>query len=85
MLHIAACRGGPVFAKNAIACYDRLLRENGSDAEIRLDGPVDGLFSDGEIRVRLGRRVGGSDPFLVQSLYTPASDMRINENYLSLT
>jgi len=81
-LLIAGCRSEGGLANKVIEFYQDLLTRNGSSDQIDFTLNIDDQFSDTETHVRLDRHVNGSDVYLFQSLYDPASGMDINEKYM---
>ena len=82
-LLIASCRSGTSLAEGVVKEYRRELQEAGSGDEVVFLPDIDRNFSDTETSVRLERHVGGSDVFLLQALYDPASGRSIDQNYMA--
>jgi ribose-phosphate pyrophosphokinase len=82
-LLIAGCRSGAYLSAETVARYKALLSEAGSQADVQRLESIDKQFSDTESCVRLESHVGGTDVFLFQSLFDPASGRDIDQNYMA--
>lgn len=82
-LLIAGCCSGTYLSTRVVQQYEALLRKAGSNVEVLYLDNIDRQFSDGETCVRLDSHVGGRDVFLFQSLFDPASDRSVDQNYMA--
>jgi len=82
-LLIASCCSGSYLAREVIRRYKELLAETGSEDDVLHLEDIDRRFSDSETCVRLGAHVSGYDVFLFQSLFDPASDRSVDQNYMA--
>ncbi len=82
-LVIASCRAGGDLSRRIVNEYNALLKEAGSDETVTYLPAIDSQFSDTETRVRLKEHVGGSDVFLIQSLYNPRLSNGVDHNYMA--
>jgi ribose-phosphate pyrophosphokinase len=82
-LLIAGCCSGSYLSERVFERYQELLTRAGSGDEVLHAKDIDRRFTDSETGVRLGMHVGGSDVYLFQSLFDPATDRSIDQNYMA--
>ena len=81
-LVVAACNSGGAMAREIVQAYRGLLKNSDSSSDLVFLEEIERRFFDGETCIRIDHHVGGSDVFLVQSLFNPHAGS-INENYLA--
>ena len=82
-LLVVSCHSGAYMATKVLEKYQRRLNQSGSSGRVRHLRDVDFQFSDSETCVRLDTDVSGSDVFLFQALYAPASGRSVDQNHMA--
>ena len=82
-LLIADCCSGSYLSDEVVKRYTELSSEAGNKEDILYLENIDKRFSDSETCVRLKKHVGGADVFLFQTLYNPASNLTVDQNYMA--
>ncbi|RPJ07848.1 MAG: ribose-phosphate pyrophosphokinase, partial [Spirochaetaceae bacterium] len=82
-LLIASCVSGHQLAGRTLERYEALLKDSGSNAHPAYLADIDHRFADSETCVRLLGHVNGSDAFIFQSLFNPASGLSIDQNFMA--
>lgn len=82
-LLIAGCRSGSRLSQRVVERYRELLQGAGSQEDVLHLENIDRRFSDAETVTRLEMHVSGCDVYLLQALFDPTSDLRIDQNYMA--
>lgn len=80
---VASCASGSYLAAKVVERYRELLRQGGSRTDVLFLDGIDTRFSDGETNVRIGAHVSGADVYVIQTTFSPASSLSVDQNYMA--